>query len=71
MTTTSPTPSAPRSGNASDLPLPLWELVALMVAITGLVALSIDMMLPALDDIAEAFRYEEAGKHFGKICLAY
>lgn len=25
----------------------------------------------ALDDIAEAFRYEEAGKHFGKICLAY
>lgn len=25
----------------------------------------------ALDDIAEAFRYEEAGKHFGKICLEF
>lgn len=60
MTTTSPTPSAPRSGNASDLPLPLWELVALMVAITGLVALSIDMMLPALDDIAEDLAVEAA-----------
>ena len=23
----------------------------------------------ALEEIAEAFRYEEAGKHFGKICL--
>ncbi|WP_300555147.1 multidrug effflux MFS transporter [Maricaulis sp.] len=52
MTPSSPTPIATRSGDNSDLPLPLWELVALMVAITGLVALSIDMMLPALDDIA-------------------
>ncbi|MBR9824736.1 MAG: multidrug effflux MFS transporter [Alphaproteobacteria bacterium] len=34
------------------LPLPLWELVALFVAMTSLVALAIDMMLPALDDIA-------------------
>lgn len=32
--------------------MPLWELVALMVALSALVALSIDMMLPALDDIA-------------------
>ncbi len=35
-----------------ELPLPLWELVALFVAMTSLVALAIDMMLPALDDIA-------------------
>jgi len=32
--------------------LSLWELVAILVAMTGLVALSIDMMLPALDEIA-------------------
>ncbi|WP_273210056.1 zinc-dependent alcohol dehydrogenase family protein [Marinobacter subterrani] len=25
----------------------------------------------ALKDIADAFRYEESGKHFGKICLAF
>ena len=25
----------------------------------------------ALDEIADAFRYEEAGKHFGKICLEF
>ena len=25
----------------------------------------------ALDDIAEAFRYQESGGHFGKICLEY
>ncbi|GGY57986.1 zinc-dependent alcohol dehydrogenase family protein [Marinobacter zhanjiangensis] len=25
----------------------------------------------ALDDIAEAFRHEEAGRHFGKICLEF
>jgi len=35
-----------------ELPLPVWELVALFVAMTALVALAIDMMLPALDDIA-------------------
>lgn len=34
------------------LPLPLIELVALLVAMTSVVALAIDMMLPALDDIA-------------------
>lgn len=34
------------------LPLPLFELVALLVAMTSVVALAIDMMLPALDDIA-------------------
>jgi D-arabinose 1-dehydrogenase-like Zn-dependent alcohol dehydrogenase len=25
----------------------------------------------ALEDIAEAFRHEESGKHFGKICLEF
>lgn len=25
----------------------------------------------ALDELADAFRYEEAGKHFGKICLEF
>ncbi|QXH39361.1 zinc-binding dehydrogenase [Pseudomonas sessilinigenes] len=24
----------------------------------------------ALDDIAEAFRHQAAGKHFGKVCLS-
>lgn len=30
----------------------------------------VDRTFP-LEDIAEAFRYEEAGKHFGKICLEF
>ena len=25
----------------------------------------------ALDEIADAFRHQEAGRHFGKICLEY
>jgi len=25
----------------------------------------------ALEEIAEAFRHEESGKHFGKICLEF
>ncbi|MGQ4275611.1 zinc-binding dehydrogenase [Pseudidiomarina sp. E22-M8] len=25
----------------------------------------------ALEELADAFRYEEAGKHFGKICLEF
>ena len=25
----------------------------------------------ALDEIADAFRHEESGKHFGKICLEF
>lgn len=33
-------------------PLSVWELVAILVTMTGLVALSIDMMLPALEEIA-------------------
>ena len=41
-----------RQNTAEELPLPVWELVALFVAMTALVALAIDMMLPALDDIA-------------------
>ena len=35
-----------------DLPMPVLELVAILVAMTSVVALAIDMMLPALDDIA-------------------
>jgi DHA1 family bicyclomycin/chloramphenicol resistance-like MFS transporter len=35
-----------------NLPLPVLELVAILVAMTSVVALAIDMMLPALDDIA-------------------
>lgn len=38
--------------NGDALPLSLKELVALLVAMTAVVALAIDMMLPALDDIA-------------------
>ena len=34
------------------LPLPLWELVAMMAALLALNALAIDIMLPALDDIS-------------------
>ena len=37
---------------AESLPLSLRELVALLVALMAVVALGIDMMLPALDDIA-------------------
>ena len=35
-----------------SFPLSLTEFVALLVAMTSVVALAIDMMLPALDDIA-------------------
>lgn len=45
---------------AEELPLPVWELVALFVAMTALVALAIDMMLPALDDIARELSVERA-----------
>lgn len=43
-----------------SLPLPLFELVALLVAMTAVVALAIDMMLPALDDIARDLGVAEA-----------
>jgi len=44
--------TAPKRPAGETLPLPLIELVALLVAMTAVVALAIDMMLPALDDIA-------------------
>ena len=37
------------------LPIPLWEFVGLVAALLALNALAIDSMLPALDDIAEAY----------------
>jgi len=44
--------AANRHPAGETLPLPLTELVALLVAMIAVVALAIDMMLPALDDIA-------------------
>ena len=44
--------TSPKRPAGETLPLPLFELVALLVAMTSVVALAIDMMLPALDDIA-------------------
>ena len=38
--------------NGEALPLPVIELVAILVSMMSVVALAIDMMLPALDDIA-------------------
>ena len=42
----------PKKATGDTLPMSLTELVALLVAMTAVVALAIDMMLPALDDIA-------------------
>jgi DHA1 family bicyclomycin/chloramphenicol resistance-like MFS transporter len=44
--------STPQPRLGEGFPLSLTELVALLVAMTAVVALAIDMMLPALDDIA-------------------
>ena len=30
----------------------------------------VDKIFP-LEDLADAFRYQETGKHFGKICLEF
>ena len=50
--------SLPQSKPDTSAPLSFWELVAILVAMTGLVALSIDMMLPALDEIASDLNAE-------------
>ncbi|WP_291843181.1 multidrug effflux MFS transporter [Maricaulis sp.] len=42
----------PQQATGEALPMSLTELVALLVAMTAVVALAIDMMLPALDNIA-------------------
>lgn len=39
----------------TKLPIPLWEFVGLMAALLALNALAIDSMLPALDEIAQAY----------------
>lgn len=44
----------------ANLPMPLWELVVLVAALMALNALAIDIMLPALDDIAENYALTEA-----------
>jgi len=41
-----------------NLPLPLWELVAIIASLMALNAAAIDIMLPALGDVAETFALE-------------
>jgi DHA1 family bicyclomycin/chloramphenicol resistance-like MFS transporter len=48
--------SQPSSSSGVTPTLSFWELVALLVTMTGIVALSVDMMLPALSDIATELR---------------
>jgi len=38
-----------------NLPLPLWELVAIIASLMALNAAAIDIMLPALGDVAETY----------------
>lgn len=51
----SPTPASQR-----PMPVSLWELIGLIVSMMALVALTIDMMLPALGLIASDFGVEDA-----------
>lgn len=44
----------------ANLPLPLWELVGLVAAMMALNAFAVDIMLPALDDIAASYQVERA-----------
>ncbi|MEM8615522.1 MAG: multidrug effflux MFS transporter [Pseudomonadota bacterium] len=44
--------------SAVSLPLPLWELVAMVASLMALNALAIDIMLPALGDIAEHYQLQ-------------
>jgi DHA1 family bicyclomycin/chloramphenicol resistance-like MFS transporter len=46
------------TGAAPRLPVPRWELVGLVAALVALNALAIDIMLPALGQMAEAFSLE-------------
>ncbi|MEO0755181.1 MAG: Bcr/CflA family drug resistance efflux transporter, partial [Pseudomonadota bacterium] len=52
------TPSASEAARA--LPLSVREFVAMVAALMALNALAIDVMLPALDEIAAAFSLERA-----------
>lgn len=42
----------------ANLPLPLWELVAIVASLMSLNALAIDVMLPALGDVAESYNLQ-------------
>lgn len=44
----------------AKLPMPLWELVSLVAALMALTAFAIDIMLPALDDIAATYALERS-----------
>lgn len=42
----------------ANLPMPVWEFVAMMAMMMGMTALAIDVMLPAIDDIATHYGRE-------------
>ena len=44
----------------AKLPLPLWELVAIIASLMALNAAAIDIMLPALGDVAETFALDNS-----------
>ena len=44
---------------SQDMPIPRWEFVSMMAAIFGLQAMGIDVMLPALEIIAEHYSVEK------------
>lgn len=60
------TPTQPHQHSRDDivananLPMPLWELVGLVGALMALNAFAIDIMLPALDDIAASYQIARA-----------
>ncbi|MEE2929166.1 MAG: multidrug effflux MFS transporter [Pseudomonadota bacterium] len=58
MTQTLP-PSAEQAPPAA-LPMPQWELVAMVAALMSLNAMAIDIMLPALSNISDFYRLERA-----------
>ena len=49
-----PTPESP------ELPIPRWEFVTLMAAIWGLQAMGVDIMLPALEIIANQYTVQNS-----------
>ncbi|MEE9346621.1 MAG: multidrug effflux MFS transporter [Robiginitomaculum sp.] len=53
--TAAPSPQANRLADIK-LPMPLWELVALVAALMSLNALAIDIMLPALDEVSAHYK---------------
>lgn len=46
----------------AKLPMPLWEFVTLIAALMALNAFAIDIMLPAMDDIAGSFGIESSNQ---------